>query len=67
MKSPKRVDVDRNDAEEAKAHITWYELDGPRHADARGTEKLFSNNPVAEQLQTIQEKLPVFLHTHFQL
>ena len=52
-----------NDAEGAKAHITWYELDGPRNADARGTEKVFSNNPVAEQLQTIQEKLPVFLHT----
>ena len=46
MKSPKRVDVNRDDAEGAKAHITWYELDGPRHADARGTGRAFSNNPV---------------------
>ena len=37
------MDVDRNDAEEANVHITRYEPDGPRHADGRGTEKVFRN------------------------
>ena len=51
MKSPKRVDVDQNDAEGAKSHITRYEPDTPSMPMRVGRRKYSVINKIIRTLE----------------